>query len=686
MAYRLGIDTGGTHTDLVLIDGETGRQWTAKVPSTPDDPVQAVVKGLVALLHQADVTPGDLTTITYGTTVVVNRIINGHEVTVGLLATAGFTDVLELGRSYRSGNIYDVQYAQLAPLVPRNLRLPVRERVDFRGTVHVALAEDDVLGAATPLRDAGVDAVAICFLHAYVNPHHEQRARDLLERALPGVPVSISSDVSPAIGEYERTSTTVLDAYVKPALVDHLRDFQRSLEELGTDAALLTMQGSGGIMSVEAAQSRPVRVANSGPVAGAIGGAHYARAARIDNAITLDMGGTSTDVAVMVNGELIGVLHDELEGHPIQLPAIEIARIGAGGGSVAWIDEGGALRVGPQSAGAVPGPVCYGLGGQQTTVTDAALVAGWLDPDYYLGGSRQLDLEAAQRAIDEQLAGPLDLDVQAAGFGVLSIAAAASTRAIRRLTTGRGHHPNEFTLVAFGGAGGMVAAQLARELQIPAVVIPPNPGHCSATGLLLTDHRYDVTAAYRGLLDEVDRINLEDAYGRLEDAANTELHREGVEAQQRALQRHAELRYFGQNFELSVPCPSPLGAHGLTELAERFHNAHHERYGYDAQGDPIEVVSIRLVAVGAVDRPAPVAPPKGGSPHAAVRDRRCAYFGDGIVTDIFDRSQLAGGSVVIGPAIVEEPAGTTVVWPGQSLEVAPNGSLIIDIFPERGSR
>jgi N-methylhydantoinase A len=398
------------------------------------------------------------------------------------------------------------------------------------------------------------------------------------------------------------------------------------------------------------------------------------------------MGGTSTDVAVMVDGELVGALHDELEGHPIQLPAIEIVRIGAGGGSVAWIDEGEALRVGPQSAGAVPGPVCYGLGGQRPTVTDAALVTGWLDPDFYLGGSRQLDLEAARRAIDEHLAGPLDLSVQAAGFGVLSIAAAASTRAIRRLTTARGHHPAGFTLVAFGGAGGMVAAQLARELQIPMVVIPPNPGHCSATGLLLTDHRYDVTAAYRGILDDVDQAGMDEVYRRLEDAANAELQREGVPAQQRTLERHAELRYFGQNFELSIPCPNPLDDHGLTELTERFHKAHRERYGYDAQADPIEVVSIRLVAVGDIDRPAPAAPPMGGSADAAVRDRRCAYFGDEIATDICDRSQLAEGSVVIGPAIVEEPAGTTVVWPGQSLEVAPNGSLIIDVFAEEGSR
>ncbi len=688
MAYRLGIDTGGTHTDLVLVEIDSGRVSVLKVPSTPADPVDAIVDGILAITQRDGVHLDEIETIVYGTTVVVNRIIQGQRTSTGLITTEGFRDVIEIGKSHREGDIYDVQLAPRLPIVPRELRFPIRERVDFRGSVVVPLDERDVRAAASALREAQVESVAVCLLHSYANDVHEVRVREMLGTEMPGVPVSISSAVSPTIFEYERSSTTALDAFVKAPLQEHFDRFERRLTAMGIRAHLLTMQGNGGTMSLSSARAMPVRVSNSGPVAGAIAGAFFARQCGYPNAISIDMGGTSTDVAIILGGVPVVVPRDEIQGHPVQLAGIEIKPIGSGGGSIAWLDDGGALRVGPQSAGAFPGPASYGLGGDRPAVTDAAVVAGYLDPDLFLGGARKLDAEAARKACRDHIAGPMGTSVEDAAVSILKIAAANSIRAIRRMTIARGHDPRQFALVAFGGAGGLIAARLAEELEIPVVIVPPNPGNCSATGLLMTDRQRDLTTTILTVVDEADSTHIEATFASLESDAQSELDSEGIPREEQQVKRFAEMRYAGQSFELILECPRGLTPERLGRLALDFHEAHKRRYGHCSPEDPVELVNVRVSGIGAVERPAfPAQTPRdpaGTAPE--VRQVRQVHIDQPTPTPVYRRSDLLPGDEIQGPAIVEEPGSTTVVLAGQRVEVSPEGSLVIHIYPESGRK
>lgn len=677
MTFRVGIDTGGTHTDLVLLDEDSGAVWVEKVSSTPHDPVIGVLIGIERILHTARVSPAEVSTVVYGTTVMVNRIIQGHRTVSGLITTAGFSDVLELARSHRQGSIYNIQWEQATPLIARDLRIGVRERIDFRGQIVEPLNEQDVRDAAATFADQGVESVAICLLHSYKNDVHEQRVAQLMAEMLPKVYVSVSSNLSPTIGEYERASTASVDAFVKPRLAEHFSHLEKQLRHIGINAVLLTMQGNGGTMSFGAAQRKPIRVTNSGPVAGVIAGAAIARALDLDAVITVDMGGTSTDIALVLDGQPIEVPMDSMQGHPVQQPAIEVDPIGAGGGSIAWVDDGGALRVGPESAGAHPGPACYSEGGVLPTVTDAALALGFLNPSAFLGGRRTLDLDAAVRAI-ETVADPLGMTAAVAASGIMALASAASLRAIRRITIARGHDPRNMTLVAFGGAGGLIAAALSHELGTPRLVIPRDPGNSSALGLLLTDQRHDVLASFQTLLADADVAVLDATFVDLESGCMRQLAEDNVPEEFREVRRYVELRYLGQTFELIVPCPLRVSADSLNQLRDEFHRMHEVRYDHASPSDPIQLVNVRVTGTGRTNRPRALAIPEAKDGESLVpTTTRQAYFDRWMETPVFDRSALRQGDSIIGPAIFEESGSTIVVPPGQLIEPAANGSLVI---------
>ena len=682
VTYRVGIDTGGTHTDLVLLDEQTGAVWVDKVSSTPSDPVIGVLNGIERVLATAGVSPAEVSTVVYGTTVMVNRIIQGDGTVSGLITTAGFTDVLELARSHRKGSIYNIQWEQPTALIPRELRLGVRERIDFRGHIVTPLNENDVRAAITSFSAAGVESVAICLLHSYKNDTHEKRVAELVAELLPHAYVSVSAELSPTIGEYERASTASVDAFVKPRLAEHFAHLEAELRRIGIDAVLLTMQGNGGSMSFDAARRQPIRVTNSGPVAGVIAGAAIAQGLDLPAVITLDMGGTSTDVALVLDGAPIEVPSDAMQGHPVQQPAIEVDPIGAGGGSIAWVDDGGALRVGPESAGAHPGPACYLEGGLHPTVTDAALYLGYLGETAFLGGRRTLDRTAAERAI-ETVALPLGLPTAVVASGIMALAAAASLRAIRRLTIARGHDPRDMALIAFGGAGGLIAAALAHELGTPRLVIPRNPGNSSALGLLLTDQRHDVLASFLTLLNDTDVAALNVAFATLEDRCAHQLAADNVPKEQRQSRRFVELRYLGQTFELIVPCPAgEVTEVTIAGLQREFHRLHETRYGHASVSDPIELVNLRVTGIGTTFRPraVPLAAADGVPPEPM--STREAYFGSWQRMPVFARDSIRQGDSITGPAVIEESGSTIVVPPGHLLEPADDGSLMVyDLEP-----
>jgi N-methylhydantoinase A len=684
MALSLGIDTGGTHTDLILVEHETGRIWTAKVPTTPADPLIGILEGMEQISAASRVDISHLTELVYGTTIVVNMLIQHQPMPTGLITTQGFRDVLEIGRAYRTGNIYDINIAKPPPLVRRDLRMEVKERVNFQGEVLRPLDEADCRSVVESLKQQDVASIAVCLLHSYINPAHEQRIREIIAEAYPSVYVSLSSEINPVFREYERTSTTVVNAYVTPRVVEHLDDFEEKVGRRGLRGRVYTMQANGGKATFRAAHQRPVNVVNSGPIAGAIAGAHVARLAGYPNAITLDMGGTSCDVSLIEGGEPKFVAESTVEGYPVQIPTIDLNIVGAGGGSIAWLDSGKGLRVGPQSAGADPGPVCYGKGGTQPTVSDANLATGRLNPDYYLSGAMRLDADAARQSIMEHIAEPLGMDILMAAAGILEVTNATMIRAIKLLSVERGYDPHDFALVAFGGCGPLHALRLAEELEFPVVIIPRFPGNTSALGLVLADVRHDYVTTRIQLLEEVGPGYFEAVFKELEHQAHQQLEREGVSREGRQLVRSCDLRYFGQGYEVNVPVTGRLTARAdLEAVAGAFHAAHRRAYGHAMEGDPIEFVNYRVSAIGLSPKPELADTRALDSQPSAERGLKCErdiYLGDGYVhCSVYERKDLKPGNHLEGPAIVEQAGSTILIHPSYSAHVDIYGNLIITL-------
>lgn len=679
MGYSLGIDTGGTHTDLILIDREAGQTWTAKVQTTPADPLQGILSGIDRVLAQSNSHLSQLDELIYGTTIVTNMLVQHQTVKTGLITTRGFRDVLEIGRAYRIGNIYDIQIERQPSLVPRHLRMEVTERVNFRGEILQRLDEENCRAVVRALRARAVTSIAVCFLHSYINPEHERRARAIIAEGYPEVYVSLSSDINPVLREYERTSTTVVNAYVTPRMVEHLDDFERRVTQRGLRCRLYTMQANGGRATFRTACERPVHVTNSGPIAGAIAGAYVARLAGFPNAITLDMGGTSCDVSLIAEGKPTYATESRVEGHPVQIPTIDLNIVGAGGGSIAWLDSGHSLRVGPHSAGADPGPVCYGMGGTHPTVTDANLVTGRLNSEYFLGGEVRLDSKAAEAAVRDCIARPLGMTTLEAARGILEVANATMIRAIKLVSVERGHDPHDFALIAFGGAGPLHATRLAEELEIPVVIIPRYPGNTSALGLVLADVRHDFVATRIQSLDAVSPQTAETTFGELEKQAQLQLTREGIPRERWRLARSCDLRYFGQAYELNIPVEGAFQTPGDVKRIETvFHATHRRTYGHAMEGDPIDVVNYRVSAIG-------LSPELewGKMTHGeqdAYKDHRDVYFEGGYHgSSIHERRCLKPGQQMDGPAVIEQVDSTTILSPGDRARVDLYGNLIITL-------
>jgi N-methylhydantoinase A len=690
MSVRLAIDIGGTFTDATLIDEETGSVSIAKVLSTPSDPSQAFMQAAERALEAAGVDAAQVGFVVHATTVATNAIIEGKIARSGFVTTEGFRDLLEIARQVRP-SLYDTQFEKTKPLVPRDRAVTVTERLGPAGEILIALDDDSVRAAGAILRREKVESVAVCLLHAYVNPEHEQRVGAILAEELPGVPISLSAEVAPEFREYLRASTTVINAVIRPVVERYLAGIEGRLAAAGIEAKLLVMQSSGGVFSSEAARSRPVFMVESGPAAGVIASAYLGETLGHPDILSFDMGGTTAKVGLIQGGQPsvtkdynvgghagASVGGTALSGYPVRTPVVDLVEIGAGGGSIAWVDSGGLLRVGPRSAGADPGPVCYRNGGTEPTVTDANVVLGRLNPGYFLGGEIGLDVEGASKAIEERCAKPLGLSVTEAANGIVEIANAAMVNALHLISVQRGYDPRDFVLVGFGGAGPVHANALMRDAEMPTLLIPRSPGIFSATGLLTTDIKRDAAVTVMRRLDELDPAEMEATFHRLEESGRSELEREGLSGEAIEFARKVDLRYVGQSYELTIPAGD-----GMTD---RFHVEHDRTYGFAAPAEPIEVVSLRLTSVGRIAKPPARRLDSGGA--VEPKERRQVYYADSegyVDCPIYDRYSLPAGAAFDGPAVVEEFDSTVVVHPGFSVRVDAVGNLVIERSTEEAA-
>ena len=680
MTHRLGVDVGGTFTDLSLYDVSTGRLEFAKTSSTREQS-EGVVRGTRELIERLGIAPSAIDFLIHGTTVATNTLLQRSGARTALVVTEGFRDVLHIGRQERP-HLYDWRMQRPDPLVPRDLRFEIRERVLYTGEVLAAIDDGDLEALVERVKAAKVDAVAVCLLHSYANPAHEKRVGEALSAALPESVAVLSHEVLPEFKEYERMSTTVINAYVAPVMRGYLRRLEDGISALGLSSDVHIMQSNGGTTTARSAADTPVRTVLSGPAAGVIGGVILANRAGQPNTISVDMGGTSFDVCLSYRGEVRRTSEAEIDRLPLKVPTVDIHTLGAGGGSIAWIDPGGGMRVGPQSAGAHPGPACYGQGGEAPTVTDANLVLGRLNPDRFLGGRMSLDPELARRAISDHLATPLGLGLEEAAEGIVRVVNASMIKGIRVVSVARGYDPRDFCLMAFGGAGPLHAAELADELSIPTVLVPIAPGVTSALGLLLAELRHDYVRTVLRRGDEIPPAEMGAAFAEMESEALDRMRREGVERGDVALVRTADMRYLGQGYELDVVMASEEIDDGAVAAAyERFHEAHVRTYGYANRHDPIELVNLRVTATSGTTRPEMPSSPANGRPNPsdAMDATRRVFFRDEFVpTAVYDRALLRPGDAIDGPAVVEQLDSTTLVWPGGSARVDEFGNLLLE--------
>ena len=692
--YRIGIDIGGTFTDHVLHDEDTGQTFNVKVPTTPSDLSRCFLEGLQALEGKAERGLPGLEFIAHGTTVNTNAIIQRKGAKAALLTTKGFRDVLEIGRQIRPG-AHDFFSERPAPLVPRSLRVEVEERIASDGSVVVPISEPGVLEAVKFFRQQQVDAVAVCFLNSYANPAHELEAKRILMRELPGVYIAVSAEVSREFREFERTSTVAADAYVGPLFTSYLDKLESELEALlGESGRLVIMHSGGGLMSVDRARHRPHTTIESGPAAGGIAAAELGIQASIPSVISFDMGGTTAKASLIDDGQISVTTEYEVggggnlrrwlqgTGHPIKVPVVDLSEVSAGGGSIAWVDDGGGLRVGPQSAGAAPGPACYGGGGQEPTVTDADVILGYLKAQHLLGGKLALSPDKAAQAIQLRVGDRLGLDTVGADQGIVDIVNSSMANAIRMISVERGYDPRSLTLVAFGGAGPVHAGRLAEELDIATVVIPPNPGVFSAIGLVSSDLKRDYVRTLFAPLGWDVLTLIREGYRQMEREAGDMLARSRIDRERWEVRHSMDLRLVHQAYELTVPVGlSELEAGDLTAITERFHAQHLAVYGYNAPGEAVQLVNLRVSAIGRLSRSyvvRPVARPDGPLDGAVAAERSVFFKETGfILCPVYDRTKLPVDAAVRGPAIVEEASSTIVVYPGQSATVTEWGTITL---------
>jgi N-methylhydantoinase A len=672
---QIGVDIGGTFTDIVALD-RAGRLALTKVPSTPKDLLEGIGAAVTRVLALAGARPGDVERFIHGTTVATNAILEQKGAVTAILTTEGFEDVLELGRMKRS-RMYDLAMDPEVPtfLAPRRRRLGIRERLDARGAVLVPLDEDAVRRAVQALRAQAVQAIAVCYLFSFVNPAHERRTREIVAEVAPELSVSLSSDVDPTFREYERLCVTAFDAYLGPVVKRYLAGLAETLATLGVPGVPLIMRSRGGIVSAALAARQPVTLFLSGPAGGVIGAAFAAERSSVHDFVSLDMGGTSNDVAVVRDGTPLLATEGAIGPYPVRTPMVDVNTIGAGGGSIAWIDAAGGLRVGPRSAGADPGPACYGRGGDEATVTDASVVLGYLNPARFAGGTVPLDAAAAERAV-AAVGRRLGVDPVAAAAGIHRVVNARMADQIRLVTIKRGYDPRQFSLVVLGGAGPVHGAALAEEMGMAEVLVPEAPGVLAAFGLLAAaiEHHHARTLQARTDVADLDAVN--QCLGELDAAGRGRMREEGVSDDQVRVAYTADMRYVGQAYELEVPIAVPVTRERTPEVLAAFHAVHERVYGYARAQQPVEFVNFRAVHTYPLPRPA-VAPAAGdtGKPADARLGERRAYFGAFVPTAIYERARLPRGARLDGPAIVEQSDTTTVIPPGVTALVDDAGNL-----------
>lgn len=678
--YIVAVDIGGTFSDLVCLDTVSGEITNAKVPSTPP----AFIDGVMNALEKARVPLPEMIVFKHGSTIATNAILQRRGARTGLVTTRGFRDILEAGRADRP-DLFSLGWDPNPPLVPRRNRLVVTEKVDYQGKVASPLNEQEVRDIARIFKKRAIEAVAVCFINSFMNPEHERRAKGILERELPSAYICCSSEVFPELREFERMSTTVVNAYLGPILDRYLDSLTARLRERNYKGDVLIIHSGGGVMTCDSARAMPARTCQSGPAGGVIGGAIIGRLAGFENVITFDIGGTSTDIGLVYKGQPLMQTGWKVEFRiPIRFPCIDVISIGAGGGSIAWIDPGGTLKNGPQSAGAVPGPACYGLGGTEPTNTDANIILGRLNPGNFLGGEMRIYPELARKAV-EKIAKFYRMSLEEAADGIIQVANANMVNGTRLISVERGYDPREFAIVAFGGAGPLHAVDVARQLNIPKVIVPQYPGLTSAFGQLQVEMRHDYIRPILQREKEIDVEKLNRIYSELEEQAIRAMTNEGVREEEIELKRFADVKYFPQSSYLTIPVKNgALSPDDIDHIIREFLARHQQEFGYTIPPEYVEVelVNARLTAFGPAPKGELKRYPDGGRAEEALSGRRKVYFAEagGLVpTDIYNRARLRCGAKIEGPAVVEQSDSTTVLPPGATASVDEYLNLIIDL-------
>ena len=692
--FRLGVDTGGTFTDVVLVEEVTGEILVAKVPTVPSDPSEGCLNGIEKALSSYELDPKTIGFTVHGTTIATNTIIEGKGAKAGLITCEGFRDVLEIAYQTRP-KLYDIFYDKPKPLIPRYLCVGVPQRTGPDGEVVVPLDETAVREIATFFRDERVEAIAVALLHSYKNPDAERRIREILSKEFPDLPVVLSSDISPEYREYPRTSTTVVNTVLLPRVGPYIARLEEKIKQRGIDSGLHLMSSSGGILAANIAKQQPVQMVESGPAAGVIGAAFVAGLSGYQNLLALDIGGTTAKLAVVNDGDpqiaeqfevgssaVANVTAQRGQGYPVLTPVISLVEIGAGGGSIAHVDPGGALTVGPQSAGADPGPACYGQGGVEPTITDANLVLGRINPKFFLGGESNLDVELARTAILKNVAKPAGLELIEAASAIIDIANAKMVSALYFISVEQGLDPRDYILVPSGGAGPMQAVAIAQALGVRNVLIPPTPGLNSAVGMLATDLKHEVVRTQMVETRNVDAVQLEHVFSEMTTSTRSLLHDQEVPDKNISISREAGMCYVGQSYQLRVAVPDVVSDATVNKLVKSFHTRHAESYGFSNENEETQIVNLRVIGIGSVDRPVLRRLDKAtDSSDRAKKGKREVYFSDsGMVNiDLYDRNRLLAGNSFEGPAIVEQMDTTVVIPSGAYVEVEEYGNLIISL-------
>ena len=693
--FRVGVDIGGTFTDIVFL-GADGKIHTKKISSSVEDYAQAIADGLDQVFGETGLQASAVEELRHGTTVASNAILESKGALTGLITTKGFRDILEI-RNLRMPRLYDLAWEKPVPLVERHLRVVVDERVNAQGGIDKPLDPKDAERAVDELLARKVEAIAVCLIHSYANPKHELMIKEIISKKAPGLPFCISFEVLPEIKEYERTSSTTINAYVMPIVASYLASLRKNLDGAGVTVPLLLMQSNGGLTTADEAARLPMNIIESGPAAGVIGAQALARAGGLPNIVTFDMGGTTAKASLVENGEVTRSIEYQVgggimmgsrlltgAGYMLKVPAIDLAEVGAGGGSIVWIDAGGSMQIGPQSAGADPGPLCYDTGGTEPTVTDANVLLGYINPNYLVGGELKLDASKARAVFEDRIAKPLGLSVEHAAYGAHQIAASNMIRAIKSVSTERGRDPREYALFAFGGSGPIFGAGMARELRMKRIMVPPSPGLFSSFGLLYADVEHHYSRTFRHLLRKIDLGELNRIWDQMVDDALDQLAVDGFSEGKRQVRRTASMHYQGQTFELTVPVPDgPIDEKAVAVLEESFSREHERTYGHRAGADePLELVNVQVVGYGVSERsrvPDRIFATKARE--AAPLPPRQVYFGLDAgwqETPILRRSDLETPRQ--GPCIVEEYDATVVIPPDSKAELDAYGNILIDLL------